>query len=59
MTCMSASTKASKFGLQVSFQSLWSSLVWPDLAQFNNLVTTRRGNTCIQMELFHQNSIIS
>ena len=23
MTCMSASTKASKFGLQVSFQSLW------------------------------------
>ena len=27
MTCMSASTKASKFGLQVSFQSLWSSLV--------------------------------
>ena len=26
MTCMSASTKASKFGLQVSFQSLWSSL---------------------------------
>ena len=26
MTCMSASTKASKFGLHVSFQSLWSSL---------------------------------
>ena len=27
MTCMSASIKASKFGLPVSFQSLWSSLV--------------------------------
>ena len=26
MTCMSASTKAAKFGLRVSFQSLWSSL---------------------------------
>ena len=26
MTCMLASTKASKFGFQVSFQSLWSSL---------------------------------
>ena len=26
MTCMSASTKASNFGLHVSFQSLWSSL---------------------------------
>ena len=25
--CCSASTKASKFGLQVSFQSLWSSLI--------------------------------
>ena len=31
MTCMSASTKASKFGLQVSFQSLWSSLGGPNL----------------------------
>ena len=30
MTCMSASTKASKFCLQVSFQSLWSSLVYID-----------------------------
>ena len=27
MTCMSASTKGSKFGLQVSFRSLWSSLL--------------------------------
>ena len=27
MICISASTKASKFGLQVSFQSLWGSLV--------------------------------
>ena len=28
MTCISASTKVSKFGLRVSFQSLWSSLFW-------------------------------
>ena len=30
MTCMSAFTKASKLGLQVSFQSLWSSLLCCD-----------------------------
>ena len=36
MTCMSASIKASKFGLQVSFQSLWSLLVYRNRSQMTS-----------------------
>ena len=39
MTCMSASTKASKFGLQVSFQSRWSSLYELDSRSFRAFLT--------------------